>query len=70
MVLKLEEISVLNRKLIWCVKSTGCESANPHWIGDGYCDDETNNADCNFDGGDCCGPNVNTQWCAQCICYE
>ena len=23
-------------------------------IGDGYCNDETNNADCNYDGGDCC----------------
>ena len=23
------------------------------WIGDGECDDENNNALCNFDGGDC-----------------
>ena len=34
------------------------------WIGDGYCDDGANNLDCNFDGGDCCGPNVITNWCA------
>ena len=30
------------------------------WIEDGYCDDENNNAACQFDGGDCCnndGPN-------------
>ena len=33
------------------------------WIGDGYCDDGANNLDCNFDGGDCCGPNVNTDYC-------
>ena len=33
------------------------------WIGDGYCDDGTNNLDCNFDGGDCCGPNVKTYYC-------
>ena len=25
-------------------------------IEDGFCNDETNNADCNYDGGDCCGP--------------
>ena len=42
----------------------------PSWIGDGYCDDVTNNADCHFDGGDCCGVNVNTSYCTECICYE
>ena len=49
----------------------GCVSSNPSWIGDGYCDDETNNASCHFDGGDCCGVNVNTQYCNECmlICY-
>ena len=29
-------------------------SANVTLIGDGFCNDETNNADCNYDGGDCC----------------
>ena len=24
-------------------------------VGNGYCDDEMNIAECNFDGGDCCG---------------
>ena len=47
----------------------GCVSSNPIWIGDGYCDDETNNAGCHFDGGDCCGVNVITQYCNECICY-
>ena len=42
--------------------------ANGLWINDGYCDDETNNADCNFDGGDCCGDSVNTQYCTECQC--
>ena len=23
-------------------------------VGDGYCNDENNHADCNYDGGDCC----------------
>ena len=27
-----------------------------------------NIVECNFDGGDCCGPNVNTAYCNQCQC--
>ena len=50
-------------------KSTGCGSTNTHWIGDGFCDDETNNVGCNFDGGDCCVTNVNTNYCTECTCY-
>ena len=38
-------------------------------IGDGYCDDALNNKDCNHDGGDCCGSNVNTQFCFECQCF-
>ena len=38
-------------------------------IGDGFCDDETNNADCNYDGGDCC-VNINTDHCSDCTCYH
>ena len=26
----------------------------PNWIGDSYCDDETNIPECMYDGGDCC----------------
>merc|ERR1711962_1870796 len=33
--------------------STG-ECEFPSWQGDRVCDDETNNAACNWDGGDCC----------------
>ena len=38
------------------------------WIGNGWCDDVTNTEECNYDGGDCCGPNVNTDFCSECIC--
>ena len=31
---------------------TGCGS--PHWATDMWCDDENNNAECNWDGGACC----------------
>ena len=46
----------------------GCE--NPDWILDGFCDDGNNNEDCLFDGGDCCGSNVQTHWCTECLCLE
>ena len=39
-----------------------------HKSGDGYCNDETNNEHCNYDGGDCCGSCVNKQYCSQCAC--
>ena len=38
--------------------------------GDGFCDDENNNAACDFDGGDCCGDNVNMAVCTKCQCLE
>ena len=38
-------------------------------IGDGFCFDESNNANCNFDGGDCCGYDVKTDFCSDCRCY-
>ena len=37
-------------------------------IGTGVCNDENNNAACGFDGGDCCGPEVNTDYCTICEC--
>ena len=37
-------------------------------VGDGFCHDSTNNAGCNFDGGDCCGSCVNMKYCAECEC--
>ena len=43
---------------------SGCDIA-----GDGYCDDATNDGRCDFDGGDCCLPNKDTQFCLFCLCY-
>ena len=37
------------------------ECAVPWWQGDQICDDENNNAECNWDGGDCCN-NVFPLW--------
>lgn len=41
--------------------------------GDGFCDDQNNNAGCNWDGGDCCGATGKQQqfkWCKQCQCKD
>ena len=45
----------------------GNDIPNP-LIGDGYCQDEINNAECNYDGGDCCGACVVTVQCTECQC--
>ena len=35
-------------------------------VSNGYCNDETNNAENNYDGGDCCGYDANTEYCVVC----
>jgi len=47
-------------------KEEGC--TNVSWKGDKSCDDENNNEGCDFDGGDCCGPNVDKTYCTECEC--
>ena len=42
----------------------------PPSVGDGYCTDVTNIQQCNFDGGDCCLLNVNTDYCLNCSCSD
>jgi len=54
--------------LVANIANLGCENAA--WAGDGYCDDSTNTAECNFDDGDCCGANVNMQYCTECQCHS
>ena len=45
-----------------------CDSGTFAFIGDGFCDDENNNKNCFFDGGDCCF-NVRDEFCSDCACY-
>ena len=45
------------------------DCSNGALLGNGVCNDETNNAECNFDGGDCCGECINTTNCSQCVCH-
>ena len=38
------------------------------WIGNNICNDQTNNVECNYDGGDCC-IDMNNEYCTDCTCY-
>ena len=38
-------------------------------IGNGFCNDITNVRSCDFDGGDCCGENISTEFCVNCTCH-
>ena len=51
-----------------CLELNGCGSYQ--WWGDNYCDDENNKEGCVWDGGDCCGNHVNTQYCSACECLD
>ena len=44
------------------------DCANLTMIGDGYCNDETNNPECGYDGGDCCGSCIIKDYCTNCTC--
>ena len=52
----------------------GNPCGSPEYIGDGQCDDDNNNADCGFDGGDCCpGDSPPSGWddfCEDCTCLS
>ena len=56
------EVSVRNGNLTF----KGCKMTQ--LVGDGYCNDETNNIHCNFDGGDCCHSYVVKSFCSECKC--
>ena len=45
-----------------------CLSPISDKIGTGWCNDENNVPSCDFDGGDCCGPDVKNFQCSDCEC--
>jgi len=53
---------------------TTSDCGSPQWFGDGWCDDENNNAACGWDGGDCCvstnGGPINETYCKVCQCLD
>ena len=44
-----------------------CHCQNSSLVANGFCNNETNTFECNFDGGDCC-VNVNADYCTDCLC--
>lgn len=50
-----------------CVDKFRGQCGSKEYKGDGNCDDHNNNAACGWDGGDCCGLNVNKQYCDKVI---
>ena len=51
-----------------CLTGDFLEKFDSPLIGDGYCHDEINTAEYNYDGGDCCGSCVNKIFCTNCSC--
>ena len=53
---------------------TYIEPKLPSRFGDNYCDDDNNNEECAYDGGDCCGDHAgNMYWnfyCSVCECLD
>ena len=69
-------ISCLNTD--YCTNCTCIEGATENFnefvpqnplIGDGFCNDETNNYQCYYDGLDCCRSPINTALCSNCSCH-
>jgi len=58
-----------------CKASCGlCQGVcgSPGYANDNHCDDNNNNAGCNWDGGACCSNNgpVSTNYCTECKCLD
>merc|ERR1712032_1762500 len=56
-----------------CTKNIKGKCNLPDYVGDGVCDDENNNAGCNWDKGDCCGVSGNPnqkKYCKKCKCLD
>ena len=47
-----------------------CSVIQLDYVGDDYCDDISNTENCGWDGGDCCGSNVNYDYCEECDCLD
>ena len=47
-----------------------CNTPTNMYVQDGYCDDDNNIQECNFDGGDCCLEEVLEDYCSICACLE
>ena len=60
------QVEIEPRQEIQPRENSGCGS--PQFANDQWCDDENNNAGCNFDGGACCN-NGFSEWATYCQVY-
>ena len=49
---------------------TECEYNQVKRIGNGICEDDVNVEECHYDGGDCCEPDSNINFCDDCLCIK
>ena len=50
--------------------TTAVQTTCNMFTGDSTCDDINNNMECGYDGGDCCGCDVDTFYCTECQCLD
>ena len=62
-----EQESIVMEELEQNETEPGCEFIA--LVSDGYCDDEANTKECNFDFGDCCDWQSDFTTCQECFCY-
>ena len=55
--------------LLFCHLELVDECGLDLFVGDGFCDEESNNENCSFDGGDCCTDKLQIT-CKLCPCKE
>ena len=67
--IKFVILSIISCIFLLSLLVPGCENDNLALVGNGFCNDETNNPDCNYDGGDCCAMNSNINSCTECVCH-
>ena len=61
-------VPILILLLLTTLSQLPCENSN--FKGDNFCNDGNNNKGCEWDGGDCCGPNARKDHCTVCACLD
>ena len=66
----LSQHSTTRKDEIECVTSLDNCPHQHYKHGDGFCDDDMNIPECDYDGQDCCRESVIDYFCIDCRCYE
>ena len=66
----LSQHSTSRKDEIECVTSLDNCPHQHYKHGDGFCDDDMNIPECDYDGQDCCRESVIDYFCIECRCYE